>query len=212
MGNAQYITDATLTGQSPTSSPADLNPGQPGVDFISTTGSVVLPFPPGITPILVEVSLPTTTTTNVIQIIVVVTASDGTILFTGQSPNDNSNTVTGFPVTPLPEGSTITVTFVTGNNQPAENVTLSVIACYTPTTAATIVTTGSSTGSSTSSATTVSVGTPTSGPRTETPTLIITSTTLEVSQTSGMISSAIHLVMRFSKTDWCGFATCRNNR
>ena len=176
MGNAQYISDATLTGQTSSSSPSDLNPGQPGVDFATNEGaSIVVPLASGVTPIIVEVSVPNTDT-NIKTILVVVTAPDNTIVFTGESPDDNSNTVTGFPVEPLPEGSTVTVTWVTNDGKPAEHVTLSVIACYTPTTATTIVTTGTTTGTS------VSTGT-----GSETSTLVITSTNVEVSETSGML-------------------------
>lgn len=212
MGNAQYIPDATLTGATDGSSPSDLNPGQPGVDFTTTTdASITLPFPSGITPIVVEVSVPNTNT-NVNQITVTIKSPTGTVIFTGDSPNDNSNKVTGFPIEPLPEGSTITVTFTTIADNPAQNVTLSVIACYSPSTATTIITTGaptvtsptgtptgtpagtptgtpagtpSGTPAGTPTATTVSTGTGSTGTGSQT-SLIITSTAMQVTQTAGM--------------------------
>jgi hypothetical protein len=246
MGNAQYIPDATLNGATPGSLPSDLNPGRPGVDFITTQdASIILPLPSGLTPIVVEVSVPNTDT-NVIQITVTIKSPDGTVIFTGDSPNDNSNKVTGFPLEPLPEGSTITVTFTTSDGNPPENVTLSVIACYSPATATTIVTTGtptvtSSTGAPTGTtsatgitggtvtgtpsatgitggtvtgtplatgitggtvtgtptATTVSTGTGPSGTGSQT-TLIITSTSMQVTETTGMIDDSKFLILKYS--------------
>ena len=75
-------------------------------------------------------------------------------------------------VTPLPENSTSKSDVRdTGDNLAPQNVTLSVIACYTPSTAATVVSTGTPAGTPT--ATTVSTGTGT-GAQT---TLVITTTT-----------------------------------
>ena len=140
MNNPQYINNVTLNGAVDGTQPSDLNPGQPGVDFTSTDASITISFTSDITPILVSVSVPNTNT-NVVEIIVVITAPNGTVLFNQTSPS-GTNSVTGFPVEPLPEGSTLTVTPITSDGSAPQNVTLSVIACYTPSTATTIVTTG----------------------------------------------------------------------
>ena len=140
MTNPQYITDVNLTGAPPGTKPSDLTPGSPGVTFKELNPTVTIPFPPGITPIVVDISVPNTDT-NVQQIRVVITASDGTVTVDQVSPVGR-NKVTDLPKTPLPENSTVTITFVTNNNQPPENVTISVIACYTPSTAVTILTSG----------------------------------------------------------------------
>jgi uncharacterized membrane protein len=140
MTNSQYIDNVTFTGVTSLPSPTDINPGSPGVDFSETNGSVIIPLPSGITPIVVEISVPNTNT-NVNQTIVVITSPNGTVIVNATSP-PGSNAVTQFPSEPLPEGSTITITFQTNDGRPPENVTISVIACYTPSTATTIVTTG----------------------------------------------------------------------
>ncbi|CAF5137094.1 unnamed protein product, partial [Rotaria sp. Silwood1] len=90
------------------------------------------------TPIVVSVSVPNKNT-NVDKITVIIKEPSGTILVNQVSPT-GTNKVDTFPITPLPEKSTMTVTFGTQNGQPPENVTLSIIACYTPSTATTIVT------------------------------------------------------------------------
>jgi len=140
MNNPQYINNVTLNGAVDGTQPSDLNPGQPGVDFTSTDASITISFTSDITPILVSVSVPNTNT-NVVEIIVVITAPNGTVLFNQTSPS-GTNSVTGFPIEPLPEGSTLNVTPITSDGSAPQNVTLSVIACYTPSTATTIVTTG----------------------------------------------------------------------
>ena len=112
----------------------------PGVTFTQPNASVIIRFAPGITPIIVEVSVPNTNT-NVKQITVIITAPNGTII--GQPVSSSgTNNVTQLPLTPLPENSTLTITFETNDNHPPANVTISVIACYTPSTATTIVTSG----------------------------------------------------------------------
>ena len=169
MTNPQYITDVKLTGAPPGTKPSDLTPGSPGVTFNEPNPTVTIPFPPGITPIVVDISGPTTNT-NVKEIRVVITAPDGTVIVDLVSP-PGTNKVTDLPKTPLPENSTVTITFVTNNNQPPENVTISVIACYTPSTAFTIVTSGTTPPSVSGSS----------------PTVIISSST-----TAGEISSNIY--------------------
>ncbi|CAF4980667.1 unnamed protein product, partial [Rotaria socialis] len=77
----------------------------------------------------------------------------------------------------LKEGSTITITFVTTGNQPPQKVTLSVIACFAPSTATTIV-------SSSTAPITVS------GP---TPTLTISSTSSGTSRTQGIVYKAVDI-------------------
>jgi len=140
MDNPQYINNVTINGAIDGTEPSDLNPGQPGVDFTSPNASITISFPSDITPIIVNVSVPNTNT-NVDQINVIITAPDGTVLFNQTSP-PGTTSVTGFPVEPLPEGSTLTVIPVTADGSAPENVTLSVIACYTPSTGTTIVSTG----------------------------------------------------------------------
>ena len=169
MNSPQDIGTATFTGQVGNPLPQDLRPQGAGVDFSTTTGSVTVPFAPGVTPIVTQVTVPPTNT-NVNAITVTIKSPTGTVLV-GPITSPSGNTVTNFPVTPLPENSTLTVTFKTSDGQAPQNVTLSVIACYTPSTAATVVSTGTPTGMPT--ATTVSTGTGT-GAQT---TLIISTTT-----------------------------------
>ena len=140
MTNPQYITDVQLTGAPSGTKPSDLNPGSPGVTFDEPNPTVTIPFAPGITPIVVDISGPTTNT-NVKEIRVVITAPDGTVIVDQVSPA-GTNKVTDLPKTPLPENSTVTITFVTDDKQAPENVTISVIACYAPSTAMTVVTSG----------------------------------------------------------------------
>jgi hypothetical protein len=140
MASSQYINNATIIGAPSGALPSDLNPGSPGLDFIQPNASVTIPFTPGTTPIVVQVSVPNTNT-NVNQITVNITASNGTVIVNAVSPL-GTNSVTQFPLVPLPENSTITITFQTNDTNPPQNVTISVIACYTPSTATTITTTG----------------------------------------------------------------------
>jgi len=155
MNNPQYINNVTINGAPENTQPSDLNPDQPGVDFTSPNASIIVSFPSDVTPIIVNVSVPNTNT-NVVEIIVVITAPNGTVLFNQTSP-PGTNSVTGFPVEPLPEGSVLTVIPVTADGSAPENVTLSVIACYTPSTATTMVSTGSTPPTVSSSTATISV-------------------------------------------------------
>lgn len=167
MNEPQYINNVTFIGASPSTSPSDLNPGSSGVNFIETNPSVIIPFAPGVTPIVDTVSVPNTNT-NVNEITVVITSSNGTVLFTQTSPSE-TNTVDTFPVEPFPENSTVTITFHTTDELPPQNVTISIIACYTPSTATTVVTAGSIPPTATGS----------------TPSLTISSITSEVTQSTG---------------------------
>ena len=160
MNNPQYINNVTIIGAVDGTEPSDLNPGQPGVDFTSQNPSISISFPSDITPIIVNVSVPNTNT-NVVEIIVTITAPDGTVLFNQTSP-PGTNSVTGFPVEPLPEGSTLIVIPVTVDGSAPENVTLSVIACYTPSTAATVVSTGTVPPTIVSTTGTIAISTTTS--------------------------------------------------
>jgi hypothetical protein len=161
MSNSQFINNATINGAQPLTSPAQLNPGSSGVDFIQPNGSIILPFVTGVTPIVAEVSVPNTET-NVNQIRVVITASNGTTIVDQVSPS-GTNKVKTFPLEPLPENCTMTITFDTTNGNPPENVTISVIACYTPSTTTTIVTSGSIPPSVTGSTPTLTISSTTSG-------------------------------------------------
>jgi hypothetical protein len=161
MGNSQYINNVTFTGAPLPTSPSQINPGSSGVNFTQLSSSVIIPFPPQITPIVTEVSIPDTNT-NVNQITVVITAPNGTVIVKQISPSD-TNTVDNFPLQPLPENSTLTITFQTDNGQPPQNVTISVIACYTPSTATTIVTTGTVPPAITGSIPTLTISSITSG-------------------------------------------------
>ena len=169
MIETQNIRNPVFTGVSGTPTGPELAPNGLGVDFTTTTGSISVPFGPGVTPIVTNVTVPPTNT-NVNQITVTITSPSGAVLV-GPLTSPSGNSVTNFPVTPLPVDSILTVTFGTSDNQPPQNVTLSVIACYTPSTAATVVSTGTPAGTPT--ATTVSTGTGT-GAQT---TLVITTTT-----------------------------------
>jgi uncharacterized membrane protein len=173
MSSPQYISDATIIGALPGTSPSDLNPGSSGVNFNQPNASVTISFTPGTTPIVVEVSVPNTNT-NVNQTTVVITAPNGTVIVNAVSP-PGTNSVTQFPLLPLPENSTITITFQTNNGSPPQNVTISVIACYTPSSATTIMTTGTVPPSVTGS----------------TPTLTISSSTTVVTTGPGEIFKSI---------------------
>ena len=143
MGNPQDITNATFTGSPTSYSPSDLSPGpgQPGINFTTSGASITITFAPGVTPIVTQISVPNTNT-NVNQTRVVIRAPNKTVIVDDVSPQGTPNTVTQFPLTPLPENSTVTITFTTNNNQPPQNVTISIIACYTPANATTVVTSG----------------------------------------------------------------------
>jgi len=167
MNEPQYINNVTFIGASPSTSSSQLNPGSSGVNFNETNAYVIIPFAPGVTPIVDTVSVPNTNT-NVNGIIVVITSSNGTVLFTQASPSE-TNTVDVFPVETFPENSTVTITFQTTDGLPPQNVTISIIACYTPSTATTVVTAGSIPPTATGS----------------TPSLTISSTTSEVTQSTG---------------------------
>lgn len=169
MNNPQDTNSPIFTGQVGTPVGTDLRPHGPGVNFTTTTASITVPFTPGVTPIVTQVTVPPNNT-NVNGITVTIRGPDGTPIV-GPTTSKSGNTVTAFPVVPLPANSTLTVNFTTSDGRPAENVTLSVIACYTPSTAATVVSTGTPSGRPT--ATTVSTGTGT-GAQT---TLIISTTT-----------------------------------
>ena len=145
--------------------PADLLPTGPGVSFTTPTGTIKVTFAPDKTPIIGSVTGPTKNS-NVVSITVTITRPDGSLVVPAIT-STSGNKVVDFPVTPLPPGSSLTVTPTTKDGSPAQNVTLSVIACLTPSTAATVVATGSTT------ATIVSTGTETQ-PQTS---LFITTTT-----------------------------------
>jgi hypothetical protein len=161
MDNSQYINNVTFTGAPSSTSPSQITPGSSGVSFTQLNSSVTIPFPPQITPIVTEVSVPNSNT-NVNQITVVITTPNGTVIVQQTSPS-NTNIVDKFPLQPLPENSTLTITFQTDNGQPPQNVTISVIACYTPSTATTIVTTGTVPPAITGSTPTLTISSTTSG-------------------------------------------------
>ena len=173
MKEPQFLRTPEIIGAPLGTPPSDINPGSPGVNFTTKEAIVVIPLAPGITPILTEVSIPKSVT-NVVQIEVTFTpATSGTPVHL-TSPK-GTNTVDNFPITPLKEGSTITITFVTIGEQPPTGVTISVIGCFTPSTATTIVT---------------STGTPitVSG---HTPTLTISSTS--TGSTQGKVYKAVNI-------------------
>jgi hypothetical protein len=137
MNNSQYINNVTFTGAPSSTSPSQLNPGYPGVNFTQPNASITIPFAPGVTPIVAEVSVPSTIT-NVNQTRVIITAPNGTQIIIPVSPS-GTNQMTQFPTEPLPENSTITITFQTTDGYPPQNVTISVIACYTPSSGTTTI-------------------------------------------------------------------------
>ena len=140
MTNPQYINQATFIGAPGSTTVSELNPESPGVNFINNNASVIIPFTPGTTPILSSVSVPSPTT-NVDSITVIVKQPDGTVLFSQTSPS-GTPTVDVTYNQPLPVGSTVTIIFNTPNGAAPTDVTVSIIACYTPSTATTVVTTG----------------------------------------------------------------------
>ena len=107
----------------------DLHPHTPGVDFGSTNASISFIIAPGAIAIIIEVKVPHRNT-NVNQITVTTIAPDDTVTF-GPSTSRSHNSVTGFPINPLPTGSTVIIALSTSNGQPPQNVTLEVTACYT---------------------------------------------------------------------------------
>ena len=169
MNATQYINNPVFTNASGTPTGEDLAPNGPGVNFTTTSGSIDVTFGPGVKPIVTKVTVPSANT-NVNQITVTITSPTGNVV-RGPLTSPSGNSVTDFLPTQLPEGSILKVTFNTNDGLPPQNVTLSVIACYTPSTAATVVSTGTPAGTPT--ATIVSTGTGT-GAQT---TLIITTTT-----------------------------------
>ena len=110
----------------------NLHPNSLGVDFGSANASISFIIAPGVIAVITEVKVPTRHT-NVNQITVTIAAPDGTISF-GPATSTSDNTVNGFPTSPLPIGSTVTIAPSTSDGQPAQNVTLDVIACYTAST------------------------------------------------------------------------------
>ena len=112
----------------------NLHPNRSGVDFQSKQAAISFFIPPDVTAIITRITVPTGST-NVNQIIVTITAPDGTVIF-GPSTSTSSNTVTGFPTGPLPTGSTIIVALSNSDGQAPQKVTLEMIACYTASTTA----------------------------------------------------------------------------
>jgi hypothetical protein len=187
MTDSQYINKPILTGQVGNPKPGDLATNGTGVNFTSVTdSSITITFPPGKTPILFSVTVPPINT-NVDRITVTIKLPNGTTIVRPIS-STSGNTVANFPLTPLPEGSIIIVTVTTSDGQAPVNVTLSVIACFTSSTAATVVSTGTPAG--TPSATTVTTGT---GPGAQT-TLIISTTAAGrvtgISSTKGILTQS----------------------
>ena len=140
MTNPQYINQATFIGAPASTTVSELNPESPGVNFINNNASVIIPFTSGTTPILSSVSVPSPTT-NVDSITVIVKKPDGTVLFSQTSPSGTPTVAVTYNQ-PLPEGSTVTIIFNTPNGAAPTDVTVSIIACYAPSTATTVVTTG----------------------------------------------------------------------
>jgi hypothetical protein len=157
MNMPQYIKNATFVGAPADTKPSDLNANSGGVTFTSTNASVTIPFADGITPIVVSVSV-LGNTTNVNSIRVIITTPDGTVLVNETSPT-GTNTVTPSYLQALPENSTVTIIFQTSDGQPPRDVTVSIYACYTPSTATTIVTTGTVTPTISTSTPTISIST-----------------------------------------------------
>ena len=161
MTQTQYISNATFTGAPPNTQVTQLNPTGAGVNFTAPNGSVVIRFAPGISPYVDQVFV-ASPLTNVISIRVILTSPDGEELVNQLSPS-GTNKVTGLSTIQLPENSTVTIIFYTANNEPPQNVTVSIIACFEPSTATTIVTSGSTAPTVTSSPTTLTFSSVTSG-------------------------------------------------
>lgn len=167
MNDPLAIKNPVFTNAVGSPKPEDLLPTGPGVSFTSTKGSIKVTFAPDKTPIIGSVTGPTKNS-NVDSIIVKIFGPDGSLVVPAIT-STSGNKVVDFPVTPLPPGSTIQVEFTTKDGQRPENVTLSVIACITPSTAATVTAPGSttativSTGTGTEKQTTLVISTTTPG-------------------------------------------------
>jgi hypothetical protein len=162
MNESQYINNVTLIGAPSSASPSQLTPGSSGVKFMALYASIRIPLLPGINLIVAQVSV-ASTITNVNQTRVIVTAPNGTNITDEVSPA-GTNTVTQFPTEPLPENSTITITFQTNDGYPPQNVTISVIACIEPSSGTTtILTSGTVPPSVTGSSSTLIISSTTSG-------------------------------------------------
>lgn len=147
MGQPQYVLNPVFNGLYEPITP-NINPGGKGVTFLSNGGSIEIEFNPLITPIVEYVSIANKTITNVNQLSVIIIALNGSVISTLDSPV-GVTVITGFPIIPLPAGSTLYFTFQTSNQMPPQNVTLSIIACFHPE----LTTTGVSTTLSYSTAT-----------------------------------------------------------
>lgn len=141
MNNPQYINTVIFVGAPPSTPLSQLIPGSSGVNFTAINPTIIIPFAPGITPIIASISVPNTNT-NVNAIIVLITAPDSTVLVNQVSPI-GTNKVVQFPVEALPENSIVVITFQTKDGKPPQNVTISIMACYTPPLDTTSVTSGS---------------------------------------------------------------------
>ncbi|CAF4391198.1 unnamed protein product, partial [Rotaria sordida] len=78
MDSPQYINNPIIIGASSLTSPSEINPGSDGVDFKEKNSSVIIPFAPGITPILASIAVPNKNT-NVNNITVTITEASGKI-------------------------------------------------------------------------------------------------------------------------------------
>jgi hemolysin activation/secretion protein len=147
MKGAQNNSNITFTDAVQPVSSGDVKPGGAGVNFSTTDGAVNIPLPPNEKPIVTEVSVPSNDT-NVIKIIVEIIAPNGTVIYRGESA-DGTTTLNFDNPQQLPENCTIRVTFVTRENEPAKNVTVSYKACFETSNATTIMTTSQQTDTTT---------------------------------------------------------------
>jgi hypothetical protein len=130
MRYSKYIPKPEYNGSHTPSKPNIHSEGE-GVTFTSKTSLISIEIAPSITPIIEYISVPNKAITNVNRLIVTIVGSDGSNLGTLKSEL-NSTIVSGFPITPLPENTTLLITFNTKDGTFPRNVTISVLACYHP--------------------------------------------------------------------------------
>lgn len=130
MGQPLYLSEPEFNGSHRPSIP-NINPGGEGVTFTSTVSVIAISIAPSIRPIIEYVSIANPKITNVNRLFVSVIGPDGFSLQSLKSPAGKT-VVTGFSSTPLPENTTLLISFQTVGGVAPANITLSVIACFEP--------------------------------------------------------------------------------
>ena len=128
MSRPQYFSTIEINGAHIPTTP-NLSHGGEGVTFKSKNVSIEIEFASSIIPTIEYVSIADNKITNINQLFITIIDFGGSIIGTFNSPVNNT-VVTGFPDTPLPKRSTLLISFLTRDQAPPRNVTLSIIACY----------------------------------------------------------------------------------